>query len=345
MPKTHVNITGYWHAVEVADGAEDGVGAPDAPAAVDLDALLSPVPWFAARTALAIGLLDAIAVAPRSVSELAASLGVDRGGLRVLVQALATFDAVVCDDGLVALGAAGDAILEDEHLREGLDDTEEGALLLSLAHLATALRSGTPSHVLAHGATPSDTAEGDPSRAREIVEGAIGFDFVARGIADLPTLAGAGSVAVTGPGSVAFSDALSGGAAVTVVGSLLELDAARIAQPASTFVAADGFGSVGADVVATALALARRTDTEVVTLLSSLGEFADAAVVVELLLPELTAPTDHDAEHALLAYAATGAAPRTVADLERLAAAAGWRLVRSTPLGWDHEALELRRVS
>lgn len=347
MPKTHVNITGYWHATEqaaevvpVAETAD-----PTKPQPIDLDKALSPVPWFAARAALSTGLLDAIASAPRPIDTLAAELGLARAGVRVLVQVLDSFDAVRVSDGLVALGPAGDEILEDEHLRERLDDTAEAELLLSLSALDTALRTDVSPYAAANGSTLRERCVDRSARLQEQVEAAIGFDFVARGIKDLKTLNSAHRVAVTGPGSVAFSTALAGTADVTVVGTLLELDAARRAQPGSDFVAAESFGAADAEVASAALALAQRTDEEAVALLAELAECTASAVVVELVPPEGPAPSAHAAEHALLTYAATGASPRSLRDLEALAQRAGWDLVRSTPLGWDHEALELRRRS
>lgn len=343
MAKSHVNITGYWHlAADPGTSAADQVGLP-IPAAVDLQALLSPVPWFVVRAALSTGLLDAIATRPRPRAELAAHLGLHVDGVNVLVQSLESMDAAVVKDDVVALEWAGELLLADEHLREGLEDTLESALLLSLAQLDASLRTGRPAHVLAHGATPSARGADDPARAQEAVESAIGFDFVARGITDLPTLRNASSVAVTGCGAVAFSAALSGITQVTVVGSLVELAAARQAQPTIDFIAAEGFDSVDAEVAAAALAFAHRTDAEVVALLVTLAEVAKRAVVVELLKPPTSMPSPHDAEHALLAYAATGVAPRGLNDFLRLAAEAGWSLVASSPLGWDHEAIELQR--
>lgn len=345
MPKTHVNITGYWHATEQAAQAVPVLETADAARQhpLELDELLSPVPWFAARAALSTGLLDAVASTPRPIAALAGDLALDEGGVRALVQALAAFDAVRVSAGLVALGPAGDVILEDEHLRESLDDTVEAELLLSLAHLADSLRTGRPPYVTANGATLRRRSADSFARLQEQVEAAIGFDFVARGVTGLQTLREAHAVAVTGPGSVAFSNALAGATRVTVVGSLLELDAARKSQPSSEFEAAESFGATDADVVASALALAQRTDEEAVAFLTRLAERAGAAVIIELFQPESSAPSAHAAEHALLAYAATGTPPRSLQDLESLATRAGWRLVRATPLGWDHEALELQR--
>lgn len=345
MPKTHVNITGYWHATEQAAQAVPVLETADAARQhpLELDELLSPVPWFAARAALSTGLLDAVASTPRPIAALAGDLALDEGGVRALVQALAAFDAVRVSAGLVALGPAGDVILEDEHLRESLDDTVEAELLLSLAHLADSLRTGRPPYVTANGATLRRRSADSFARLQEQVEAAIGFDFVARGVTGLQTLREAHAVAVTGPGSVAFSNALAGATRVTVVGSLLELDAARKSQPGSEFEASESFGATDADVVASALALAQRTDEEAVAFLTRLAERAGAAVIIELVQPESSAPSAHAAEHALLAYAATGTPPRSLQDLESLATRAGWRLVRATPLGWDHEALELQR--
>lgn len=345
MPKTHVNITGYWHATEQAAQAVPVLETADAARQhpLELDELLSPVPWFAARAALSTGLLDAVASTPRPIAALAGDLALDEGGVRALVQALAAFDAVRVSAGLVALGPAGDVILEDEHLRESLDDTVEAELLLSLAHLADSLRTGRPPYVTANGATLRRRSADSFARLQEQVEAAIGFDFVARGVTGLQTLREAHAVAVTGPGSVAFSNALAGATRVTVVGSLLELDAARKSQPGSEFEAAESFGAPDADVVASALALAQRTDEEAVAFLTRLAERAGAAVIIELFQPESSAPSAHATEHALLAYAATGTPPRSLQDLESLATRAGWRLVRATPLGWDREALELQR--
>ena len=48
------------------------------------------------------------------------------------------------------------------------------------------------------------------------------------------------------------------------------------------------------------------------------------------------------AAEALLALAATGAGVRSTADLAALASTAGWQLIRTHPLGWGLELLDLR---
>ena len=49
------------------------------------------------------------------------------------------------------------------------------------------------------------------------------------------------------------------------------------------------------------------------------------------------------AEHRLVDLAASGSAIRSAAEIERLAAFAGWTLTRRASLGWNYEVFELSR--
>ncbi|SCG03629.1 NADPH-dependent ferric siderophore reductase, contains FAD-binding and SIP domains [Streptomyces sp. Ncost-T6T-2b] len=80
LPKDRVNITGYWHREEPvapeAEASAEAGAAPTAPAGIP-----SPLPWLAARAALQLGVVDAVADTPGiSADGLAHRLGVPGRG-------------------------------------------------------------------------------------------------------------------------------------------------------------------------------------------------------------------------------------------------------------------------
>ncbi len=88
-----------------------------------------------------------------------------------------------------------------------------------------------------------------------------------------------------------------------------------------------------------ALGLAHRTDREVTDLLTEIGRSAPRMVLIEATSAD--ALSSGAAAEALLALAATGAGVRSTADLAALASTAGWQLIRTHPLGWGLELLDL----
>ncbi|GAA3900781.1 siderophore-interacting protein [Microbacterium invictum] len=346
VPKTHVNITGYWHVT--ADDAEAGEVPGEASAAGDIERLLSPIPWFAVRTALSLGILDRVAAGRHRAADLAAASRVPVAGLQTLLDVLLAHEILRSDAGVLTLGPVGEHVLADDHLRESLDDTAEARTILALAQLEGALR-GDVAFAEVSGASLATAVDADADGYAERYDETMGFDFVAAGVVD--HLGDARRVAVTGPGSAAFSKAVADRAHVRVVESAagVEVLRAQISEPHRSFTSGFDAAAAGfdADLAVAALALAYRTDDEATEVLTRLRTASPRGWIIEQVAAphdDATTPHAHEAEHGLLTFMGTGSAPRTVADLARLAATSGWDVVSHEPIGWNHEVIELRRA-
>ncbi|QJW36770.1 siderophore-interacting protein [Cellulosimicrobium protaetiae] len=337
VPRTHVDVTGYWHAEPAATSApaEGPAEAEPQPAGVP-----SPVPWFATRAALRLGLLDELGAGPRDVATLAEVARVAPGAVRALVGVLAASGVVTFDGDKVALDDAGEELLDDEHEREEYEGLEADAVL-ALAALAPALREGVPAWSHARGRTLRAEVEADAARAADVVEGAGVLPYVLTGLGTWPVWAEARSVALGGPGALVLADLLAevpGERTTTLVEDAVPLGLLREqAGPGTAHAASEAWPA--ADVAVCALGAGHRTDDEVVDLLVAMRAAAPRAVLVEDFTPDGLSPHAH--EHALLSLATTGAAPRTPDDVARLAERAGWGVVHHEALGWGVERVEL----
>ncbi|MGX1574932.1 siderophore-interacting protein [Cellulosimicrobium funkei] len=366
VPRTHVDVTGYWHAQPTPSGARPGdsasstVGdtsggvpgstASDAPGSIATGTapaaqpagVPSPVPWFATRAALQLGLLDALGDGPRDVAALAEAARVAPAAVRVLVDVLTASGVVTSDGDKVALADAGEDFLDDEHAREEYEGLEADAVL-ALAALAPALREDAPAWARSRGRTLRAEVEADVDLAAEVVEGADVLPYVLTGLPTWPVWSGARSVAVGGPGALVVADLLAdvpGDRTTTLVEDPVPLAVLREQAGTGSPHATSGSWP-GADLAVCALGTGHRTDDEVVALLAAMGAAARRAVVVEDLTPDGLSPHAH--EHALLSLATTGSGPRTPDDVARLAARAGWRVVGHDALGWGVARVELAR--
>lgn len=336
IPKTHVNITGYWHTVTAkADVA-------DVP--MDANSLLSPVAWFATRAALSLGLLDAVADRPSTVREMAQSHGIDQGATRTLVDYLLSIDVLGWADeaaGLLLLGGVGEHVLGDEHLRGSLEDSLESRTIWALGELAQAATQGTSAYVRQHGRSLREDIDSSLDFASEKLADVVGFDFVVRGVLALPQVIEAKSVLTTGFGSVALVGALAQGRTVTVFDSPVVLEAIRLNLADDAIDLTTQLGQ--ADLLICALALVSRTDSQAISLLRDFTAVSDRALVIE----EIDGPglgTAHVTEHRLVDLAATGVSIRGIDEIARIAEAAGWDVTRTSTLGWNYEVFELTRA-
>ncbi|MEU3055647.1 siderophore-interacting protein [Streptomyces griseus] len=339
LAKDRVNITGYWHREEAtapeAAGTAEADGAAQGPAGIP-----SPLPWLVARAALQLGVVDAVADAPGlSAGALATRLGVPGPGIDVLLPLLAAYGVVTGGDEGLRLGPAGEELLED-HEREEYTG-HEAELLLALAHLAPALRSGTSPWRLASGATLHETMTHDAERYGELVEECEQLVFLLNGLTADPLWADVESCLLTGPGSASVVAALDD------AGRRPRLRIAEEATPAGVLrghiTAPDRIDWTAgpADVAVAAKALAHRTDEEAVRLLTRLAGWTRTAVLVEASRPDGLSP--HAAEAGLHAYTATGSPLRDSAAVAALARRSGWDVERTVALGWGTEATVLRR--
>lgn len=370
MPKSHLNITGYWNRedatttvppVEARAGASEmphGHGADDG-ARQTVAPVASPLPWFVVRAAIRLGVTDVLAATSGiSATALAERVGVTAGRLGLLLPVLRTHGVVAGEDDALRLGAFGDELVDDEHVREEYDGFEADTLV-SLELLAEALRSGRSTRQERSGATLAARAAADVSVYTELIDGAGHLVYLLDSFVADEVWTGVERCVLTGPGSAALAGALLDHGRVTAIGIAEQpagLDAlqrelgehaavtwtvepdtrtaATVAQPPATS---------PAQLVVSALGLAHRTDAEAVSLLTAFHRHARTAVVIESSRPDGLG--DEDAEAQLDHFAQTGSPMRDADAIGALAAAAGWRTTAVTPLGWGVEAITLTAAS
>lgn len=332
LPKSHISVTGYWHARDEA---------AEAATRIDPEALLSPAPWFATRAAVRLGILDRLDTATSSAGELAAALDIAAAPLHTILDYLASVDVLERAGEHYALGSLGRDLLDDDHLRESVEDGLEGRALSALAALEPALRGGDTPYARVHGHSLREELDTAPAAAGERVESVLAFSFVGRALPAIVDTVDPRRLAVTGPAAAICVDALaSAERTLTAVDSPVALAALLDDRPTPLLTATSW---PEADLALSALALADRTDAEACALLGTIGAHAPRLLIIESY-PDPIVPSAHDAEHALLELAATGRAPRDTDAVTALAAAAGWVLETRTPLGWGYEALLCRRT-
>lgn len=331
VPRSHVKILGYWTA-------QPAERSPEAPG---VDALLSPVPYLATRAALRTGVLAALVRGPADPAALAAELGLAPEPLTVLVDYLVAIGvATTATGGRIALGPAGEAVLDDDHLRNSLDDTVEAAVVEGLAQLPKLLRGNgiefNSGIEFNKGGTVGSLLARRPEHYAELIDGADGLSFTGRSVRELPVVRDAGSIILSGPGAPPLAPLLDGLPVVIADDAAL----LEVTREAAGGIEMREFGTgPSAAVTVLAAALGHRTDDEAVALLTRVP--SPDLVVVEEIHPR-SPHDDHAAEHALLAAAMRG--PRGEADYRRLVERCGWRCTETLVIGWNFTALVFRRA-
>ncbi|KQS69838.1 siderophore-interacting protein [Modestobacter sp. Leaf380] len=335
VPRDHLDVTGYWHAQVEA--------TPDA-TAVDVETLLSPLPWATTRIAVRTGLLDTLTDTPVPVAELASRLGLDAPALGVVAAQLAVDGVVVAGPSGLSLGPVGAQLLDDDHLRQELFGSGwDARVLAAVLRLSDGVPAGTSAWAQVHGAAAAEQLDADAGLYADRAAAAGGFAFVAGGVPDLPAWTSASTVVVGGPGAAVLLRAAADREALPEAALTGSATAVRVLTCEVADLPVSDTAPDRSDLAVSALDTAHRTDDEVLELLRVLACRSDRALVVDVLT--LTGPGGPEAaaEHAVATLAVTGRPPRTVAGLEELARRTGWEPVGVTALGWDHQVLDLRR--
>lgn len=346
VPRSHVDLTGYWHA-DLHDG-DRGSSAASEPVQATTAAprpvadLQSPVRWLAVRAALRMGLLEALEHAPTSsVQDLATRLKVRPEALDGLLPVLQSCDVVAGSPGAYTLGDFGTELLADEHAAEDFVGLEADAIL-SLDALPSALASDTPAWRVSTGSSVAQRASVDPEIAEHLAESASGLQFLAPSLAALPVFAGP-LVDLAGPGAEAVQAAVTSQRGEHA--GRRELThawpaAAAPAAPNGAHASSTAMGATPAAERPRALVLAHAlghlSDAEALLALRAAAGY-DEVVVIESTQPDALSP--RAAESALVTVALTGTAPRPADAVQRLAAAAGLQPHGVAQIGWGREAL------
>lgn len=314
IPRSHLDITGYWHARVPARDPSDPKAAPSekrvAGAAAPAD---SPVAWFAVRAALQLHLFEALEPRPLPASSLATRIGLKRAELDPLVAVLADRAYLVVEGQRLRISGRGMQLLSDDHAREAFDGFE-ASQILALQNLPEALRDGGTAWERTNGASVIAQAATDAELHDELLERAEGLAYLMPALLAARPWGEKAAVAVRGPGAAVVGDALRKGG---------EGSACRVVEQ-------------GADTEVHAHALAHLTDAEARAYLS--GEIP----VASMLLIESTRADALDprtSEHELLRLATTGAPTRSAERLIELAAECGWTATGTTELGWGVSCL------
>lgn len=361
LPKTHVNVTGYWHhaAVPASERSARRDNAPSgAPRAVpetlaDGRHVASPLPWLVVRAALQLDVVDVVAdTSGIPAPVLAARCRISLRDLDLLLPTLLSHGVLAGDAAALRLGPLGDDLIDDEHARERFDGLD-AETMLALDVLGPAMRAGRSPWAQRHGETLDAWSAGDPERYAELIEGAESLTYLLDGLVADPVWQDVRRVALTGPGAALLVGALTDHARtpdLEVWESPAGIAALRdeVERPASVTWSVleapsdDRSGHPDIDLAVVAMGLAHRTDPEASLLLRTLGERAGRAVVIESSRPDGLSP--RAAEAALLGYAVAGTPLRSSGAIAALAAVAGWRVTRVAALGWGVEATFLDRV-
>lgn len=332
LAKHHTKIIGYWTADPVVEAV----------APVDADELLSPLPYLATRAALRTGVLGALAAGPRTPADLATDLGLAAGPLEPLLDYLLAVGVLQApepgtgDGDALVLGPVGEAVLDDDHLRNSLDETVEADVIDALIRLPDTLRGKQIGFGSAADHSIADLITRRSDAYAELITGADGLSFTGHSIRELPLLRDAAAVTLTGPGAAPLAGVLAG-LPVTVVDASEVLDQVRAALTAEVPVLAEGT-EPPAEVTVAASALGHRTDAEAAAVLEHVR--TDHLVLIEEVYPR-SPHDDHAAEHALLAAAMRGR--RDADDYRRLLEDHGWECLDALEIGWNFTAWSARR--
>jgi len=250
------------------------------------------------------------------------------------VPTLAQHGILAVDDGAYRVEPAGEALLADEHEREEYDG-HEADLMLALADLAPALRSGESPWATANGATLAASAVVEDDVFDELEHSTEVLQFVAGALMRDGMWADAGTALIAGPGSAQIAD-LAAEAGIATTFRVTGDRASELASSSENLAEDDG---AAADLAIAAVALGHRTDDEGRQLLVALRERAGSLVIVDAARPDSLSPVAH--ETPVLALAGNGVGLRDEDAVAALAADAGWRFERSIPLGWGIEAAVL----
>ncbi|MFF3028995.1 SIP domain-containing protein [Microbacterium sp. NPDC057944] len=315
VPRSHTDVTGYWHARSV----EETTAPDDARAAAVPPPLPSPVGWFAVRAALQTGVFDSIDDAGSTAADLEQRLGFGAGTAAPLLSVLADHGLLLRDDDRFRITEAGAELVADEHERERFDGLEADQVL-ALADLAPALRTGSTAWEHRNGRTFATDAESDGEVGAELAEHAEGLAYLMPALLAVQPWDEGALLSPQGPGADVVRDALVPG---SVAGRWTITDVA------------------GPSVVAIhAHALAHRTDAEAHRYLAALAETAEAVLLLEATNVDALNPSVSEDE--LVRVGVTGTGLRSADRLGEIAASAGWERTDVQELGWGVSCLTLR---
>ena len=373
LGREQMEVTGYWKRQPTAVSAADPeIPQSEAGHALHerLEALTGVLPAFAIRTAVTLGIPDALADGPRTATDLADALEVPMEGLERLLPYLVVHDVLEAHGTPAAYGLRelGRELL-DEHLGEDLDldGAEAWEEITAGLSLLAAVRGGDGARS-ARARTRADLASRPDLVAGQQEEAEEFADYYGPTLAGMLPLAQCRTLAVAGPAAGGLAELFvreQPGLHVTVLAEPAELEVLRRRHAAHPRIdhaplpsdgtpdahgdhgrhgdnprsaGGDADGAPGApgepfDAVVLAMELTRRTDERAQRLLEALRPAAGLYVMDEMLDP--VGAEEHDVAHGVVDFALTGSGARTDERFRELLAASGYEVASRRNVGWS----------
>lgn len=308
----HLEVTGYWRdRVVVQDEENSGAGYA---LFTQFAALLDPVPGFAVRAAMRAGVFAAILDrTPAEVPALAQATGLAADALGRLLRYLESLELVAREGTGYRLTALSQELADEEsHVFEHLAGVAAHRTM-AVAGIEEVLASGKPRPVLYDAAEWEEEAEESAQWVAPALVEAVS-----------PGASAAAPVAVCGPGARVYAEEFTrrGTPAEAVAWSALAETQAGVA------ILVDPFGRAAA--------------AEVSERLRSLGSVGARVALLTRLTPE-GEDSEHDFAEDIVRLCLDGTRVPTAGDVESAAQAAGWRVAKTSRVGWSSTLLWLER--
>ncbi|MDO4920147.1 siderophore-interacting protein [Kocuria sp.] len=360
LGREQLDVTGYWKCKPAEASAED----PELPrdeAGEDLherlESLAGILPAFAVRTAVTLGIPDALADEPLTAAALAGAVGVPVAGLERLLPYLVTQDVLRAEQApvryeLTELGRE----LQDDYVHDVLDlnGYEAWREITAGLSLIAAVRGGA--HARSARARSSEELASRPDLVDARSSDAEEFaDFYGATLAGMLPLASARRLAVAGPAAGALAELFvreNPDLRVSILGRPEQLASVRRRHGENPRIehaplpgvegdaAVGGAGGGEYDVAILAMELGQWPDPQARALLGALRPSRGLFVMDEVLDP--VGVEEHDLEHNLLDFALTGGGVRTDGQFRELLHESGHEVVARENVGWSGQLYETR---
>ncbi|WP_430592418.1 siderophore-interacting protein [Humidisolicoccus flavus] len=354
LPKSNMNITGYWHREQhTHDASQDAVGAATSDVVEpEIAPVASPVAWFAVRAAIELGLLDALADTPGlSTAALSTALEAHPQALDSLLPLLEHHGIVRARESVWELGDFGNELVDDEHEREHFSGPHADAIL-TLNSLAASVKTGRSAWELHRGESLRSETLTNAELFAEEVEHAGKLAYLLDGFLSEQFWNGVSSCTLMGAGAGVLGDALSSRHAdieLQISGTAVEIQTLReqmLAPEAVVWQLTENAAPpliLDNHLTIASLALEHMSMTEASTFLRSLQPCASRVIVLAATRADTLGGEDPAGD--LVHFAQLGRARLTEEHLQALAFDAGWSLDTTIPLGWGFAALSFCRTS
>ncbi|GEE03129.1 hypothetical protein nbrc107696_35750 [Gordonia spumicola] len=341
LPKSHLEVAGYWRRETVATLADDPA-LPDASedwAEDKFHEMCELLPPIALRVAVTLDVPEQLSRGVGRLDDLAAATGCDRAALAKFLRYLITADLVEQDGDRYRLTNLGEQLTDDYYAKDLHLESPEALAERALFGLADAVRTGRSVYADRFGVGYRDLMGTHPSGGRYFGDADDFANYIAPTLVTTDVFDGLDHVVVHADGGATYATKLveaNPDMRVTIVGMPAQIDHIR-ADLGDTLDTDPLFARIdlraqsvfeelpAADGVLLVSMLDKNPDADAVHLLRRLAATGAKLIVVEEPLQESTI-SDHDTMADLTNLAVYGSGFRTDAEHRALFTAAGLRV-------------------